>query len=318
MKFFAFIVVAFPTLCLAGVMSGGGGKSVVCRGPQGQILSAELLDLYEGRIMYGRNIPESSLPIDDQVQAAFEKTPLNKTMGYHYSAYSIEKKMRLLPPGTQLFDVDDAVAVVAPLGCEIEQMMNYVNDNAIIVKSEIWNQLSNTQKAASLAHEAVYSSERHMNATDSRRTRNIISMLFSDGPALEGWYEGVPHAKDTLYCDGKTITPMSEYGFTNFYAYPFNGQIRLQFLSIFDQVRVAKTFVDTGLKKFENPQPKSFSFRISKLTHSSFEGGDEIDLEFFKGGKIRMRGSSGWILGKNYEEIAINCHKIPEWAHDAD
>src|SRR5690348_3694382 len=39
-----------PSLALAGAESGGGGNAVVCRSPDTKkIVSAELLDLFEGR-----------------------------------------------------------------------------------------------------------------------------------------------------------------------------------------------------------------------------------------------------------------------------
>ena len=43
----------------AGGMEGGGGKSVVCRNTDGTIRSAEVLDLYEGRTVYGLPYQES-------------------------------------------------------------------------------------------------------------------------------------------------------------------------------------------------------------------------------------------------------------------
>ena len=38
---------------LAGSWSSGGGNAVVCRGELMEIKSVELLDFYEGRILYG-------------------------------------------------------------------------------------------------------------------------------------------------------------------------------------------------------------------------------------------------------------------------
>ncbi len=74
---------AFIGLLLFGAMAnatvggvdGGGGKSVVCRDNSGAITSAEVLDLYEGRIQFGLSIQESPEPKKVQIQNALNRIP---------------------------------------------------------------------------------------------------------------------------------------------------------------------------------------------------------------------------------------------------
>ena len=63
----------FTSNCIAaadgGAMGGNGGNGVVCNDASGKPISAELLDLYEGRALYGLTYKESTI---DHVNQAVE------------------------------------------------------------------------------------------------------------------------------------------------------------------------------------------------------------------------------------------------------
>ncbi len=167
----------------AGAISGGGGKGVVCRGASGSITSAQTLDLYEANIVYGRKIKAFSGDIE-QIILSLEND-LRSTMDQpeiHLFPLidNVRSIFHLIPENVVLTPVNDAAEVVTPVGCKIEQLANYVDDNLILVNAEIWSHLSVTDQAALIFHEAIYRLDRYGGATNSSRTRKIVSYLFSE------------------------------------------------------------------------------------------------------------------------------------------
>lgn len=61
------IMIFISTKVFAGNESGGG-MGVVCRDPSGAVKTVELLDLWEARNVYGRNIVSSSDSVEKQVE----------------------------------------------------------------------------------------------------------------------------------------------------------------------------------------------------------------------------------------------------------
>lgn len=162
----------------AGGVDGGGGKSIVCRDGAGSIKSAEVLDLYEGRIMFGLNIQETNDPMASQIKKALNNIPANSRGLIEVYVNQIQKNMKITPEGTQLSPIDDSFEVIAPSGCSAEQTANYYNDKMILVSGDIWVSLSETGKAALVLHEAVYASNRLVGATNSRQSRHIVANIF--------------------------------------------------------------------------------------------------------------------------------------------
>lgn len=162
----------------AGGVDGGGGKSIVCRDSAGSIKSAEVLDLYEGRIMFGLNIQETNEPMASQIKRALNNIPTNSRGLIEVYVNQIQKHMKITPAGTQLLPIDDSFEVIAPTGCSAEQTANYYNDKMILVSGDIWGSLSETGKAALILHEAVYASNRLVGATNSRQSRHIVANIF--------------------------------------------------------------------------------------------------------------------------------------------
>src|SRR4051794_20098658 len=62
-----FAILAVASGAVAGNETGHGGGAIVCRNGMGQVTSAELLDLWEGKVELGLTIVDSSLPVEEQI-----------------------------------------------------------------------------------------------------------------------------------------------------------------------------------------------------------------------------------------------------------
>ncbi|WP_413293528.1 hypothetical protein ACLSU7_00320 [Bdellovibrio sp. HCB185ZH] len=165
-----------------GGVDGGGGKSVVCRNSKGQITSAQTLDLFEAKNVYNLKLIQfkgSAEEISAKVQAKLKDSIGS---GYDYNPFyaRVNRIMKFVPPSAVIKPIDDAAEVVLPKNCQLEQLAHYVDDETLLVSQEIWNHLSNAEKAALISHEAVYRVDRAFGAKDSRRARRIVAHLFSD------------------------------------------------------------------------------------------------------------------------------------------
>jgi hypothetical protein len=166
-----------------GGVDGGGGKSVVCRDSQGKIISAELLDLYEGRVQYSLAPKVSSDSIERQIDDVVERLSAGRDYNFRttlmkHTRFVSEAKV-ILPEGTGLLPVDDAYNVIVPKNCQIEQLANFTNQNQILVNGEIYNSLNDTNKAALIVHEALYKIFRIYGSTNSIRARKSVALGFS-------------------------------------------------------------------------------------------------------------------------------------------
>ena len=179
-KYFLLGLVTWGTMAhaSAGGVDGGGGKSIVCRDTAGAIKSAEVLDLYEGRVLFGLNIQESNEPRTTQIKNALNAIPVNSRGLIEVYVNQVQKNMKITPAGTQLLQIDDSFEVIVPNGCAAEQAANYYNDKMILVSGDIWASLSETGKAALILHEAVYAANRIVGATNSRQSRHIVANIF--------------------------------------------------------------------------------------------------------------------------------------------
>src|SRR5690348_14218204 len=83
---------------------GGGGAAAVCRDERGRILSAQLLDIYEGVVRFRMNIPKSNESSDLQLNKAVSKLSIQS---YYQAiirdtASDVIKQFIFLPPGVGL------------------------------------------------------------------------------------------------------------------------------------------------------------------------------------------------------------------------
>ena len=291
----AIFVMSVNAFASTGGVDGGGGKAVVCRDSQGQILSAQSFDLYEGSVMFGllpkffeeglevavSLSPKAAIdPWEKRAASALANIPSSKLQQMISHRMSlVQKSMRLVPANSQLLPVDDSFEVIAPKNCFIEQAANYFNDRLILVSEEIWNAFDETSKAALMVHEAIYALNRMQGAKDSRISRKMVATLFDGQTQLEDFEDGLP--ADKLQCAASN---------DRFWAFPstrwgMNGWT-LQFESLGGHLVLSKktAFLPTTGMKFHT---SSLEQRIDKIgtslafflnSTSRFEDGDPIKV----------------------------------------
>lgn len=184
----------------AGANGSGGGMGVVCRNTDGSVKSVELLDLWEARVIYGRNTIPSSLPLADQVENALQNFKnsiyagdycVNGNCGpngfYQIIEFETSRFLMNMPQvhrlkGAKLKKTDDAFEEVTPSDCEIEQLVRYkatFNGADILVNQDLVNHLDKTNEAALYVHEAIYAVLRKAGEKSSIRVRRAIGLSFS-------------------------------------------------------------------------------------------------------------------------------------------
>lgn len=178
------LTLSFSALAFAGD-KGNGGYSVVCRTEQGQITSAELLDIYEGRVIYKRNYAVDLNSVEDLIEIA-------KSRVENYAGFwnKLNKELKLvnqniifIPAGNELEPTEDAFPPIKKRGCKFEQLANYQDSGELLVSQEIYDHLDNVNKAALLIHEAVYSYRRKaLGETTSQNSRRLVAQLMANNP----------------------------------------------------------------------------------------------------------------------------------------
>lgn len=184
MKALGLFLILISSLAMAGD-KGNGGYSIVCRDNDGPITSAEILDVYEGRILYKRNFAVDQNSVEDLVNVALARVD-------YWGAFAnklkkeialIEKNMILIPEGNELELTDDAFPPIKKKGCKFEQLANYTNSGEVLVSQEIFDRLDNVNKAAMFIHEALYSIRRKsVGDTTSQTTRKFTAHLLALNP----------------------------------------------------------------------------------------------------------------------------------------
>ncbi|MCM2279473.1 MAG: hypothetical protein NDJ89_15465 [Oligoflexia bacterium] len=177
----------------SGAESSGGGGAFVCRGPSGEAIEVELVDLWEAERVHGLKIERSALPVERQLEAALKRLgTLNIPFAgdVEKALAKVQAGMVDLPQGTRISPPSDLHNPFLKPGCPLEGMMLYQDESeAVFVDRELFSRLgSNTDIAAALVHEAIYKVLRETQMTpetDSRRTRRIVGCLFAERGCLE-------------------------------------------------------------------------------------------------------------------------------------
>lgn len=159
---------------------GNGGVSMVCRDANERILSAELLDIYEGKVRYGKKY-NNSLNSDTKVELAQLKLINHPDFlsAFQKELARVLAILMYVPVGNILTPTNDAFPTILKKGCVFEQVANYTDDGDLLVSQEIHNHLSEVNKAALLVHETVYAIFRGKGATDSRQARKLTAELLA-------------------------------------------------------------------------------------------------------------------------------------------
>lgn len=192
MIFKMLFILSFSTLALAhGNEVGNGGDAVVCRLPNTEIVSAELLDFYENREFSLRkfrlDLGAANLSVEAKVQLALNRfgtlSPWRKK--------TFEKRMQefeskaLRKHKIQLVDVSDSAHIGMRAGCQVEQLvlMNMDADEVMeykyTINQDIWEHLPADHQAGAILHEIVFEEFLRAGHQNSRQARVMTSFLAS-------------------------------------------------------------------------------------------------------------------------------------------
>lgn len=223
----------------SGTILGNGGQSVVCRNDQKEIVSAEALDLFEGRALDNRRVafPEDRAALELAVELATkiddsQGGPTGRVAGVAGKVKYVAANMTLLPPGVGLDPIDDSLGFIFPKNCEPVQTINFRENQRIFVDSDVWNLLPETSKAALLLHEAVYWHLRESGVEkDSRRTRRVVAFMLAGGQLPPRAKFELPAGTEIQHCHSVEINSFRNYN-SSFFAFRKNDLVMLQFMQI--------------------------------------------------------------------------------------
>lgn len=185
---------------------GNGGDVVVCRDQNGEIISAELLDYYEGRVM--RKLPVVEYPgLSDDEFFDMVGEKLNAMEEYNlpfwtnmakeimqnireYQTTGNSSSTEILFTEEDLTDIPDSGELVIKRGCKVEQIAiwlkkTYPEDPTFIFKANLLQYLSQRDVRGLIVHELIYmmlaerNTERRCEMNDSIPVRYYHQKLLS-------------------------------------------------------------------------------------------------------------------------------------------
>lgn len=179
----------FSCMLYAGGMEGGGGNAVVCRDKHEKLVSAKLYDLFEGQALYGYFPNEILLDYSSQARAIAKKmTEATQDSFFETETERILNDVRFLPPEAALVPIDDSGSIIKPANCDIFQTAIYQPNKRVYFDSNIWNLLTETNRAALITHEVLYAYLRYYDAAKtSLRTRQYVAYLYSGQNLKKIW-----------------------------------------------------------------------------------------------------------------------------------
>ena len=165
------------SVAFGGGDSSSGGGAMVCRDAQGNVKSAELLDLWE--VQLGSDhavVSRSDKEVHEQIADALLK--IKSSFGDYTSkqiedrvAY-VQARVRHVPPKIKISAPQDAMNDFFQEGCALEGVAKFSDkQDTLWIDNQIFEALPKTDQAALWIHEAVYFERR--NAHDIPRFQVI-------------------------------------------------------------------------------------------------------------------------------------------------
>lgn len=188
----------------AGVISGGGGNSILCRDsniPSKQ--TVELLDYFEVRLAGGKLTLNSNLQgyaeiLTDLFNRWDQVAP--RRMGL-YKSWLKEFPMEAgIYSDITIPDIPDTGNIAIPAGCELKPAAFQRPDDQILpgvkrytIDKNIWDFMPEVQKAGLVLHEFIYRESMKVGHTTSFPTRYFNGYLSSSVPKAENYTSIVSH-----------------------------------------------------------------------------------------------------------------------------
>jgi hypothetical protein len=176
----------------AGQAIGNGGGAWVCRNQDAtnSLRWAELVDLFEARTEYYLNVAKPEAAPLGQLEAADARILRANPEFHHALQPYLAFVLQAWPASgeSELALIDDALykrvpaRETCPSGLiEYGQVVNFTNDNRILIDRVLEQFLPPTDRAALRLHEAVYALLRAVEGVKtSERAREIVGHVFSD------------------------------------------------------------------------------------------------------------------------------------------
>lgn len=321
------LTLLFPPTSFGGNESGGGGNAIVCYREK-EIVSAELLDIYEGESIFGDTHlnPENyeqalQTSIDRLEKTAFGiKTGYSKGRSLSDLVKHVEQKKRFISRTTELRSINDSFEVFIPKDCFIKQTVNFINEDTILIDQNIWDKLSERDKAGLIIHEAVYWYSRLTSGTyDSRRSRRIVSKSFEQEWNFEEVLKDIP--KSYTLCETLNHQDKDVNKVTAFIAYETENYQTVQFLFLDgDPVISKKTILlRSEFVLWDRKDDDNMSYNASAKTTSLYEGSDSIHIHSnpkfndemkIIGNTLNMsRGKKNSYPDRDIEDTSLHCRK---------
>ena len=187
----AMLVFSGSVYARGGSMGSGGGMVVSCKDKP-----AELLDVYEAKIRYGKH---SLIKEGDDLYQTYKMLMKSKfalqTPKFSSEAleaitnnnfYAFHKRLK---NSTALDFSDDHGDVLAlKSGCELKQVAIFDYDSdEILINQDLYNEMDNISKASLMMHELYYSFERKLGEMTSQTTRRHVGHLLSKKIQVPGY-----------------------------------------------------------------------------------------------------------------------------------
>ena len=314
-----------PTL--QGTMDGAGGGVVVCREPNNQIKSVRLLDLVEAEDIYKDKPAPLKGSFEDEWHFFAEKfADRNRDRGDEkidykslrsvkdikrvkkgetvklsefFALYEFKEdfftRHRLVEGHMQLKKIDDSREAFWIPNCDVEQIANYQDDGTILIQKELWNLLDDRGRAALVAHEYVYREYRELGAKNSRKSRRIVGLIFS-----EKEFGPVHVAKSTryFYCLDKNLAlnAPERVWFSIQVPQGTRASLILQFADLPDHLLIEKA-------AFELPFSNFILFGDDQSIKNCFANGKPMDFEM----KVSVPVRTSYIREQYTADFKITC-----------
>lgn len=252
---------------IAGVSTSGGGYAVVCRDTSKAIVSAELLDLAEGRLKYnfkmksvsGSTLKDYALGVENVYFLQTGKPWFSCGLDVCEPSEMLSRFIKIIDwvdSSQQLdpiYDLGDVSTVLKQLniGCDIEQVAIF-NDatGRVQISKEAWNKMDSLSQAGLVWHELWYRESRKyylLPEKNSEKSRLNTAIVFAEGltPVKAGVPENAKY-KYIVHDPNRKVNDMTSFFIFQISESPdFSKNVfRRQFENLGGRTVLTKTYVD--------------------------------------------------------------------------
>lgn len=181
------VLVLTSSMAFGANRVGNGGNVALCENGEGQIQKIMLLDFFEkDGFDFAFKAPpgDHEAILKNRLQILARLAP---KLGAQYLKRSTTINAEWgVRDGIKIKDVGDSLHAVEPEGkdCAVKQIAvrtpDKIDGKSFIVNKKYWGKLDETNRAGLKAHEIVYEHLSKLGESDSRKSRRIVALMFSD------------------------------------------------------------------------------------------------------------------------------------------